>query len=61
MFNLPWYAAQYEGFFAFEELDMQFVEAYAVIPEHNTDDPEEVSPTLGHAPFEDQQVTIYRA
>ena len=60
LFSLPWYMAKYEGFFASKGIDMQFVEAHTVIPEHNTDNSEEVNPILGHVPFEDQQVTIYR-
>lgn len=61
VFSLPWYVAKDEGFFAAEGIDMQFIAAHAVIPKHNTDDPEEVNPILGHVPFEEQQVAIYRA
>ena len=60
VFSLPWYVAKDEGFFASEGINVQFVEAHAVTPKHNTDNPEEVNPILGHVPFEDQQVTIYR-
>ena len=61
VFSLPWYVAKDEGFFAAEGIDMEFVRAHAVIPKHNTDNPEDVNPILGHIPFEEQQVTIYRA
>ena len=37
VFSLPWYLAKDEGFFASEGIDVQFVEAHAVIPKHNTD------------------------
>jgi hypothetical protein len=53
--------AKDEGLFAAEGIDMEFVQAHAVIPEHNTDNHEDVNPILGHIPFEEQQVTIYRA
>ncbi|MCH7737254.1 MAG: hypothetical protein IIA92_03790 [Chloroflexi bacterium] len=61
VFSLPWYVAKDEGFFAAEGIDMEFVRAHPVIPEHNTDNPDDVDPILGHIPFEEQQVTIYRA
>ncbi len=40
---------------------MEFVQAHAINPEHKTDNPEDVNPILGHIPFEEKQVTIYRA
>jgi NitT/TauT family transport system substrate-binding protein len=61
VFSLPWYVAKDEGLFAEEGIEMEFVHAHAVIPEHNTDNHEDVDPILGHIPFEEQQVTIYRA
>ena len=61
VFSLPWYVAKDEGFLAAEGIDMEFVKAHVIIPEHNTDKHEDVNPILGHIPFEDQQVTIYRA
>ncbi len=61
VFSLPWYVAKDEGFFAAEGIDMEFVKAHAVNPEHITDNPDDVNPILGHIPFEAQQVTIYRA
>ncbi len=61
VFSLPWYVAKDEGFFAEEGIEMEFVQAHPINPEHNTDNPDDVDPILGHIPFEDQQVTIYRA
>ncbi|MQG34690.1 MAG: hypothetical protein FI717_10350 [SAR202 cluster bacterium] len=61
VFSLPWYVAKDQGLFEAEEIDMEFVQAHAVTPEHHTDNPEDVNPILGHVPFEEQQVTIYRA
>jgi len=53
--------AKDEGFFKEEGIDMEFVESLAVKVDHHTTNPEEVDPILGHTPFEDQQVAIYRA
>lgn len=61
VFSLPWYVAKDEGFFAEEGIEMEFVQAHAINPEHKTDNPEDVDPILGHIPFEEKQVTIYRA
>ena len=47
--------------FAEEGIDMEFVESIAVKVDEHTANPEEVDPILGHTPFEDQQVAIYRA
>ena len=61
VFSLPWFVAKDEGFFAAERIDMEFVESHSVKVDQHTSDPEEVDPILGHTPFEDRQVAIYRA
>ncbi len=61
VFSLPWFVAEDEGFFAAEGIDMEFVESHSVHVDQHTSDPEEVDPILGHTPFEDRQVAIYRA
>tara|TARA_Y100000588_G_scaffold75453_2_gene78620 strand:+ start:4020 stop:4241 length:222 start_codon:yes stop_codon:yes gene_type:complete len=61
VFSLPWLVAKDEGFFADEGIDMEFVESHAVHVDHHTTNPEEVNPILGHTPFEEKQVAIYRA
>ena len=61
VFSLPWFVARDEGFFAEEGIDMEFVESLSVKVDQHTGNPEEVNPILGHTPFEDKQVAIYRA
>lgn len=61
VFSLPWFVAKDEGYFADEGIDMEFVESVAVKVDQHTGNPEEVNPILGHTPFEDQKVAIYRA
>ena len=58
VFSLPWLVAKDQGFFEAEGIDMEFVRSGAV---KHTENPEEVNPILGHTPFEDGQVSIYRA
>ena len=56
VFSLPWFVAKDEGFFTEEGIDMEFVESISIkVDEHTVD------PILGHTPFEDRQVAIYRA
>ena len=61
VFSLPWFVAKDEGFFAEEDIDMEFVESVSVKVDQHTSNPEEVDPILGHTPFEEKQVAIYRA
>ena len=61
VFSLPWLVAKDEGFFAEESIDMEFVESHSVHVEQPATDPEKVDPILGHTPFEEKQVAIYRA
>ena len=61
VFSLPWLVAKDEGFFTAEGIDMEFVESHSVKVDQHTSNPEKVDPILGHTPFEDKQVAIYRA
>ena len=61
VFSLPWFVAKDEGFFAEEGIEMEFVESKSIQVEQPTTDPEKVNPILGHTPFEEKQVAIYRA
>ncbi len=61
VFSLPWFVAQDEGFFAAEGIDMEFMESVSIKVDQHTENHEEVDPILGHTPFEDRQVVIYRA
>ncbi len=61
VFSLPWMVAKDEGFFEAEGIDMQFVRSKAVKVDTHTENPEDVNPILGHTPFEEKQVSIYRA
>ncbi len=61
VFSLPWFVAKDEGFFAEEGIDMEFVESNSIHVEQPATDPEKVNPMLGHTPFEEKQVSIYRA
>jgi len=61
VFSLPWLVAKDNGLFEAEGIDMEFVESIAVKADEHTANPEEVDPILGHTPFEDRQVAIYRA
>jgi NitT/TauT family transport system substrate-binding protein len=61
VFSLPWFVAKDQGFFAQEGIDMEFVDSLSVHVDQPVADPEKVDPILGHTPFEDNQVAIYRA
>ena len=61
VFSLPWFVAKDEGFFTEEGIEMEFIESHSLKVDHRTTSPEEVDPILGHMPFEDRQVAIYRA
>ena len=61
VFSLPWFVAKDEGFFSEEGIDMEFVESNSIQVEQPAADPEKVDPILGHTPFEENQVAIYRA
>ena len=61
VFSLPWLVAKDEGFFSAEGIDLEFIESHSVKGDQHTSNPEKVDPILGHTPFEDKQVAIYRA
>ncbi len=61
VFSLPWFVAKDQGFFAEEGIDMEFVDSLSVHVDQPVADPEKVDPILGHTPFENNQVAIYRA
>ena len=61
VFNLPWFVAKDEGFFAEEGIDMQFVESNSIQVEQPASDPEYVDRIVGNTPFEEKHVAIYRA
>ncbi len=61
VFSLPWMVAKDQGLFEAEGIDMEFVRAQTSGVVNPTENPEEVDPILGHTPFEEQQVAIYRA
>ena len=61
VFSLPWLVAKDQGFFEAEGIDMEFVPSVGSGAVKHTENPEEVNPLLGHVPFEDGQVSIYRA
>lgn len=61
VFSLPWLVARDEGLFAAEGLDIEFVKARKVDGATPVTDHRQV-PSIGpHAPFEEQQVGLYRA
>ena len=61
VFSLPWLVAKDNGFFEAEGIDMEFIDTpISGVVEH-TDNPETVDPILSHTPFEEGQVSIYRA
>ena len=61
VFSLPWLVAKDNGLFEAEGIDMEFVDApTSGVVEHTTD-PQAVDPILGHTPFEEGRVSIYRA
>ena len=61
VFSLPWMVAKDQGFFEAEGIDMVFVKSVGSGAVKHTENPEDVNPILGHTPFEDGQVSIYRA
>ena len=61
VFSLPWFVAEDQGFFADEGIEMEFVDSLSVHVDQPVADPEKVDPILGHTPFEDNQVALYRA
>lgn len=61
VFSLPWMIAKDNGLFEAEGIEMEFVRARPSGVVAQTTDPEAVNPILGHTPFEEARVSIYRA
>jgi NitT/TauT family transport system substrate-binding protein len=61
IYSLPWYVARDEGFFKDEGLDLEFLQARQGTPKNGSEDTRLVNPIVGHAPFEEGQVNLFRA
>ena len=61
VFSLPWLIAKDQGLFEAEGIQMEFVRTRPSGVVRQTENPNEVNPILGHTPFEETQVSIYRA
>jgi NitT/TauT family transport system substrate-binding protein len=61
IYSLPWYTARDEGFFADEGLEVEFIPARKGTPKNGLSDTSLVNPIVGHAPFEDGTVPLFRA
>lgn len=61
VFSIPWLMAKDYGLFAAEGIDMHFVRAQGERENRVAYNPEEVDPILGHVPYEQNMVSIYRA
>ncbi len=61
VFSIPWLIAKDYGLFEEEGIDMQFVPAQGDRENRVTHNPDDVNPILGHVPYEQNMVSIYRA
>jgi NitT/TauT family transport system substrate-binding protein len=61
IYSLPWFVARDEGFFGDENLDVEFIKARGGTPKNGLSDPSLVNPIVGHAPFEQGEVKLFRA
>lgn len=61
IYSLPWYVARDEGYLRDEGLDVEFIQAKQGTPKNASEDTRLVNPIVGHAPFEDGQVNLFRA
>ena len=61
VFSLPWFIAKDHGIFEAEGIDMEFVRTRPSGTVRQTENPGDVNPILGHTPFEERRVSIYRA
>src|SRR5262245_21435772 len=61
IYSLPWYVARDEGYLKDEGLDVEFIPAKQGTPKNASEDTRLVNPIVGHAPFEDGQVNLFRA
>ncbi len=61
IYSLPWYVARDEGYLRDEGLDVDFIQAKQGTPKNASEDTRLVNPIVGHSPFEDGQVNLFRA
>lgn len=61
IYSLPWYVARDEGYLRDEGLDVEFIQAKQGTPKNASEDTRLVNPIVGHSPFEDGQVNLFRA
>jgi NitT/TauT family transport system substrate-binding protein len=61
IYSLPWYVARDQGFFRDEGLDLEFIQAKQGTPKNASEDTRLVNPIVGHSPFEDGDVELFRA
>ncbi len=61
VFSIPWLMAKDHGLFEAEGIDMNFVRAQGERGNQITENPNDINPILGHVPYEDNLVSIYRA
>lgn len=61
IYSLPWYVARDEGYLKDEGLDVTFIQAKQGTPKNASEDTRLVNPIVGHSPFEDGQVNLFRA
>ncbi len=61
IYSLAWYVARDEGYFAQEGFDVEFVPATGGTPKSGSTDPSSVNSILGHSPFQEGKVTLFRA
>ena len=61
VFSIPWLMAKDHGLFEAEGIDMNFVRAQGGRGNQITENPNDINPILGHVPYEDNLVSIYRA
>jgi NitT/TauT family transport system substrate-binding protein len=61
IYSLHWYVARDEGFFKDEGLELEFIPARQGTPKNASEDTKLVNPIVGHAPFAEGEVTLFRA
>lgn len=61
IYSLPWFVARDEGYFAEEGFEVEFVSARGGNPKSGSADPNSVNSILGHAPFKEGEVKLFRA
>lgn len=61
VYSLHWYVARDEGFFRDEGLEFEFIAARQGTPKNASDNTRLVNPIVGHSPFADGEVNLFRA